>query len=99
MSRNVLKLLLLSTPVGPLGSGTGGGVELTLLNLAKVLQERGHQITVVAPEGSVLESIDLVEISGNLQIMAQSQGRDTPIILPPNSTLGKMWDYAPSGAE
>lgn len=94
MSRNLLKLLLLSTPVGPLGSGTGGGVELTLLNLVKVLQQRGHQITVVAPEGSAVESVDLVEISGNLQIMAQSQDRDTPIILPPNSVLGKMWDYA-----
>ncbi|ERT06232.1 glycosyl transferases group 1 family protein [Lyngbya aestuarii BL J] len=94
MSSNLLKLLLISTPVGPLGSGIGGGVELTLLNLANILQERGHQVTVVAPEGSILESINVVEISGNLQIMAQSQDRDTPIILPPDSVLEKMWDYA-----
>ncbi len=89
-----MKLLLMSTPVGPLGSGTGGGVELTLLNLVKVLQPKGHQITVVAPKGSVLESIPLVEIPGNLQIMAQSQNRDSPIIMPPDSVLGKMWNYA-----
>ena len=94
MSSNLVKLLLISTPVGPLGSGTGGGVELTLLNLAKVLQQRGHQVTVVAPESSILESINVVEISGNLQIMAQSQDRNTPIILPPNSVLERMWDYA-----
>ena len=94
MSRNLMKLLFLSTPVGPLGSGIGGGVELTLLNLAKVLQQRGHQITVVAPEGSEIESVDLVQISGNPQMMAQSQGRDAPIVLPPDSTLAKMWDYA-----
>ncbi|MCG5061106.1 MAG: glycosyltransferase family 4 protein [Limnoraphis sp. WC205] len=94
MSGKFMKLLLMSTPVGPLGSGTGGGVELTLLNLAKVLQQKGHQITVVAPEGSVLESINLVEIPGNLQIMAQSQDRETPIILPSDSVLGNMWDYA-----
>lgn len=94
MSSNLLKLLLISTPVGPLGSGIGGGVELTLLNLAKILQQRGHQVTVVAPESSILESINLVEISGNLQIMAQSQDRETPIILPPDSVLERMWDYA-----
>ncbi|EAW34658.1 glycosyltransferase family 4 protein [Lyngbya sp. PCC 8106] len=94
MSSNLLKLLLISTPVGPLGSGIGGGVELTLLNIAKTLQQRGHKITVLAPEGSVVESINVIEISGNLQIMAQSQDRDTPIILPPDSVLENMWDYA-----
>jgi UDP-glucose:tetrahydrobiopterin glucosyltransferase len=26
--------------------------------------------------------------------MAQSQTRDTPIIMPPNSVLGNLWDYA-----
>ncbi|MDY7022044.1 MAG: glycosyltransferase family 4 protein [Cyanobacteriota bacterium] len=94
MNSNSLKLLFLSTTVGPLGSGIGGGVELTLLNLTQILQKRGHKITVVAPFGSVLESVNLVNISGNLQTMAQSQTQETPITLPANSVLENMWDYA-----
>lgn len=89
-----LKLLLLSTPVGALGSGLGGGVELTLKNMARSLIDRGHEVTVVAPEGSVLEGIPLMPISGQLQITAQSQGRDALVTLPANSVLGNMWDYA-----
>ncbi|TAG44028.1 MAG: UDP-glucose--tetrahydrobiopterin glucosyltransferase, partial [Oscillatoriales cyanobacterium] len=54
MTNNSLKLLFLSTSVGQLGSGLGGGVELTVFNIAKELQRRGHKITVVAPTGSVL---------------------------------------------
>jgi len=89
-----LKLLLLSTPVGAIGSGLGGGVELTLTNIARSLIALDHSVTVVAPEGSVLEGIPLVSIAGNLQITAQSQGRDALITLPANSVLGNFWSYA-----
>lgn len=90
-----LKLLFVSTTVGPLGSGRGGGVELTLLNMALSLQQRGHQVEVVAPRGSTLPAgIAIVEIDGELQIPAQSQSRTTPIVMPGNSVLGQMWDYA-----
>lgn len=89
-----LRLLLLSTPVGPLGSGLGGGVELTLKNMAGVLQKRGHSVCVVAPEGSVLPGIVLEPIAGQLQETAQTQSRDTPITMQPNSVLAEMWDYA-----
>ncbi|OUC13101.1 MAG: UDP-glucose--tetrahydrobiopterin glucosyltransferase [Alkalinema sp. CACIAM 70d] len=88
-----LKLLFVSTPVGALGSGLGGGVELTLRNLAIALQQRGHSITVVAPEGSQLDNFSLVEIVGSLQTTAQSQGRDAPITLPSNSVLSNLWSY------
>lgn len=91
-----MKLLFLSTPVAPLGSGIGGGVELTLKNLAQELLQRGHQILVIAPKGSVLKDIPLLEVEGNLQIAAQTQGRDTPIWMPDNSVLGQMWECARS---
>lgn len=90
----MLKLLFLSTPVGPLGSGIGGGVELTLYNLAEEMQRRGHEIIVVAPHYSLLSGIKLVQIKGNLQIPVQTQSRDVPICLPENSVLAKMWEYA-----
>lgn len=89
-----LRLMLLSTSVGPLGSGKGGGVELTLQNIANTLRDRGHHLTLVAPEGSVLPDWDIVQIPGQSQITAQSQGRDAPITLPPQSVLAAMWDYA-----
>ena len=80
--------------MGALGSGLGGGVELTLKNIAQALKQQGHQVTIVAPANSVLEGVSVVTIAGTLQITAQTQGRDAPITLPPNSVLGNMWAYA-----
>ena len=91
-----LKLLFVSTSVGALGTGLGGGVELTLKNLAIALTNAGHYITVVAPETSQLDGFSVVEIAGNLQIIAQSQGRDALITMPSDSVLSNMWDYARS---
>jgi len=88
-----LSLLLVSTSVGPLGTGTGGGVELTLLNTARILIERGHFVQVVAPQGSRLPGIPILEIPGQLQIAAQTQERHTPITMPADSVLARMWDY------
>jgi UDP-glucose:tetrahydrobiopterin glucosyltransferase len=89
-----LRLMFVSTPVGPLGSGLGGGVELTLKNLALALAQYGHQITIVAPEGSVIEGFDLITCTGNRQVTAQSQTRDAATEMPPQPVLGAMWDYA-----
>ncbi|MGH2414313.1 MAG: glycosyltransferase, partial [Microcystaceae cyanobacterium] len=89
-----LKLLFLSTSVGSLGSGLGGGVELTLQNIAQEMARRGHYIKVVAPAGSELDRFSVEEISGNLQIAVQTQGREAPICLPENSVLANMWAYA-----
>ena len=47
------RILIISTPVGPLGSGTGGGVELTLHSLVLGLTGRGHRVEVLAPAGSL----------------------------------------------
>jgi UDP-glucose:tetrahydrobiopterin glucosyltransferase len=90
----MLKLLLLSTPVASLGSGLGGGVDLTLQNLAQDMLKRGHELKIVAPEGSSLGNLPIIEIAGELQITAQTQGRQTPITMPKNSVLGNMWEYA-----
>ena len=89
----MLKLLFISTPVGALGTGQGGGVELTIQNIAQELQKRGYKIEVVAPVGSVLQNIPVTEISGNLQVAVQTQGRDIPICLPSNSVLANMLDH------
>lgn len=84
----------MSTPVGALGSGQGGGVELTVQNVAQELLQRGHQLEVVAPVGSRLAGIPIREISGNLQIPVQTQSREVPVCLPDDSLLANMWSYA-----
>lgn len=90
------KFLFAATSVGSLGSGFGGGAELTLYNMAKELRQRGYDVEVMAATGSSLSEIPVIEIKGNVQIPAQTQDRQTPIILPPNSLLAQMWEYARS---
>ncbi|HEY9768311.1 MAG TPA: glycosyltransferase family 4 protein [Coleofasciculaceae cyanobacterium] len=90
----MFKILLLSTSVGSLGSGQGGGVELTVQNVAQELRRRGHLLEIVAPEGSWLTDIPVTTIEGNLQVPVQTQRRDVPICLSDNSVLANMWDYA-----
>lgn len=85
------RLLFVSTPLGPLGSGVGGGVELTLLNMLTALTQRGHQIQVVAPQHSQLPQAEVITVAGSPQIPAQTQTRRTPVHIPENSVLANMW--------
>jgi UDP-glucose:tetrahydrobiopterin glucosyltransferase len=89
-----LKLLLMSTSVGALGTGLGGGVELTLRNLAIEMRRRGHQLQIVAPAGSAMLDFAIAQIPGNLQTTAQTQEITDPIVMPDDPVLGNMWDYA-----
>ncbi|MDX2255803.1 MAG: glycosyltransferase family 4 protein [Pseudanabaenaceae cyanobacterium bins.39] len=88
------KLLFLSTPVGALGSGIGGGVELTIQNAAKALMARGHYVEIVAPEGSCTNVTKLVAIAGSLQTSAQTEVGTEMVAFPQNSVLENMWSYA-----
>ncbi len=84
------RVLLLSTPIGTLGSGAGGGVELTIAATARALQRRGHHVTVVAPEGSVLDGVPVIGVPGVPPPSAQHLDRDTPVALPAGSVLAGM---------
>lgn len=89
------RVLILSTPVGPLGSGIGGGVEMTLRNLVRCLTERGHRVDVIAPTGSMLIGDRLYEIPGTCQIPAQTIAEPSPDIhLPADGVLANMWQQA-----
>jgi UDP-glucose:tetrahydrobiopterin glucosyltransferase len=89
-----LRLLLMSTSVGALGSGLGGGVELTVKNLAIEMRRRGHEIHLVAPAGSELLDFSIAQIPGNLQTTAQTQEISDPIAMPADPVLANMWSYA-----
>jgi len=93
-----LKLVLVSTPVGYLGSGKGGGVELTIISLIKGLISLGHKIILVAPKGSKLpfqsENLEIRLIDGIDQPSWQHQKKTDPVIIPSNSVLPKLWEAA-----
>lgn len=95
-----LRLLLLSTPVGPLGSGRGGGVEMTVVSLAQVLVARGHRVAIAAPAESVLPKLlrdkhaspELVQIPGIWQPTAQHQAPTSLAVT--SSAIANAWEYA-----
>ncbi|HVC79420.1 MAG TPA: glycosyltransferase [Chloroflexota bacterium] len=89
-----MKVLFVSHPVGPLGDGSGGGVDLTLNNVVKALTYRGHSVEVIAPMGSRLAHTPVIEIQGRLQPSAQYETRAAPVSMPANSALAAMWDEA-----
>ncbi len=62
--------------------------------MATEMMRRGHQVTVIAPLDSQLDSLEIIPVPGELQPLAQTQDFDTPIILPPCSVLANMWDAA-----
>ena len=96
MTIKPLKIVLVSTPIGCLGSGEGGGVEITLNSLLMGLSGRGHEITLFAPEGSKipkdLNEVKLKEFKGQSQISWQHQDLDSPILIPFNGVLPRMWE-------
>lgn len=90
-----MRVIFASTPVGPLGSGIGGGVELTLRTLADDLLRRGHEVEVVAPRGSRLETSSAVrihEVDGTLHVPSQTLARDDRPVVPDGSVLVAMWE-------
>lgn len=89
-----MKLLFVSHPVGPLGDGSGGGVDLTMGNVVKALTRRGHEIEVIAPVGSRLAGARVIEVPGALQPSAQYQDRAAPVCMPANPILAALWEEA-----
>jgi UDP-glucose:tetrahydrobiopterin glucosyltransferase len=88
------RILIISTPVGPLGSGVGGGVELTLHSLVLGLTGRGHQVEVLAPEGSLHVGAVVHQVPGALQPTAHTANRDTIVSVPADGVLAAMCEWA-----
>ncbi len=89
-----MRIVLISTPIGFLGSGKGGGVELTLNSLVSGLLSLGHSVEVIAPRNSKLnkgnEKAKLHFVEGEDQISWQHQNYNSPVIIPDNSLLAGM---------
>ncbi len=89
-----MRIVLISTPIGFLGSGKGGGVELTLNSLVSGLISLGHSVEVVAPENSKLNESNVKAklhfVEGEEQISWQHQNYNSPVSIPDNSLLAGM---------
>jgi UDP-glucose:tetrahydrobiopterin glucosyltransferase len=88
------RILIISTPVGPLGSGTGGGVELTLHSLVLGLTGLGHTVEVLAPAGSLHVGAVVHQIPGTLQPSAHTDDRDSLVSVPADGVLAAMCEWA-----
>ncbi|MDC3142450.1 glycosyltransferase family 4 protein [Prochlorococcus sp. AH-716-I17] len=89
-----MRIVLISTPIGFLGSGKGGGVELTLNSLISGLISLGHSVEVVAPKNSKLHESNVKAklhfVEGEDQISWQHQNYNSPVSIPDNSLLVGM---------
>ncbi len=89
-----MRIVLISTPIGYLGSGKGGGVELTLNSLVSGLLSLGHLVEVIAPKNSKLykgnEKAKLHLVEGEDQISWQHQNYNSSVSIPDNSLLAGM---------
>lgn len=90
------RVLFLTSPVGPLGSGEGGGVETNLMNLTPLLAQRGHSVAIVAPAGSVRPSPDVrvYQVEGVPPAYATTASRNAPVQAQPDGVLERMWEVA-----
>ena len=93
-----MRVLVMSTPLGALGSGRGGGVELTAVTLVAGLLNRGHAVTLLAAEGSQLPAscgpATLWLASGRDQPSWQHRPRQAPVEIPPAGVLPRLWRRA-----
>ncbi|NJK62446.1 MAG: glycosyltransferase family 4 protein [Synechococcaceae cyanobacterium SM2_3_1] len=88
------RFLFVSTPMGPLGSGAGGGVELMLTNLAQELVRQGDQVHILAPAGSMVEGVPCTTAPGLSPLYAQASARTGPIEISLPSVLANLWEQA-----
>ena len=93
-----MHIVLISTPIGFLGSGKGGGVELTLNSLVTGLVAKGHSVDVVAPKNSKLletsKNAKLYLVEGEEQKSWQHEDYYSSVNIPDNSLLSSMIEKA-----
>ena len=98
LSNSRMRLTIISTPIGSLGSGRGGGVELTLNSLVSGLLEQNHLINVVAPINSILSescrSANLFTVEGSPQKSWQHQNYYTKTKISKDSIVYVMLEKA-----
>ena len=92
-----MKILIVSTAVGPVGQGVAGGVDITLCSIISALSIGGHNVSLIIPEGSKVNAKSLRQvfyIPGVPQQPCQHQDRAAVLEEPDNGLLKNMWAKA-----
>lgn len=94
--KRLRRVLFLTSPVGPLGSGEGGGVETNLMNLTPILAERGHTVAIAAPAGSLqpAPNVKVYQVDGKAPEYATTATRSSPVVAQADGVLERMWETA-----
>jgi UDP-glucose:tetrahydrobiopterin glucosyltransferase len=90
------KILFLTSPAGPLGSGEGGGVETNLMNLCPVLHDMGYKADIVAPDGSLIfhSQVKIYPVRGSYPSYACTSNPNSINLVENNGVVRKMWQKA-----
>jgi len=89
------RILFIPSPVGPLGSGQGGGVETNIINIAPYLAQQGHKIGVIAAKGSqALAGVTIYEVEGALPPYALHTKRNALPVVQADGLLEHLWEKA-----
>jgi UDP-glucose:tetrahydrobiopterin glucosyltransferase len=91
-----LRILFVAPPVGPIGSGEAGGVETHLLSISPLLVQRGHQVGIVAPAGSVVPvaGVTVHQVAGEMSPSATRADRAARTEARTGGVLENMWERA-----
>ncbi len=91
-----MHVLILAPPAAPLGSGGAGGITTHIEQTVKALRLLGHRAAAIAPAGSIMENVLLIEIEGALQPSLAGLPRAAPEMysIPSSGALGAMWRKA-----
>ena len=97
-----MRIVLISTPIGFLGSGKGGGVELTINSLVSGLISLGHSVEVIAPKNSKLHESNVKAklhfVEGEDQISWQHQNYNSCLLYTSPSPRDDELSRMPSSA-
>lgn len=91
-----MRVLIVSSPVAPLGDGRTGGITRQLETMCKALVLHDHQFQILAPDGSDLSPFNqnLHCIEGTLQPTLASNESEAVYPIPVGGVLGQMWQAA-----
>ena len=91
-----MRVLIVSSPVAPLGDGRTGGITRQLETTCKALALKGHRFQILAPEGSNLYGFNdrIRNIAGTLQPSLASTENGAIYPIPESGVLGEMWRTA-----
>jgi UDP-glucose:tetrahydrobiopterin glucosyltransferase len=89
------RILFISSPVGAIGSGDAGGIEIKLLQMLPIMVNRKYKIGLIAPANSTAPTgVKLYTVEGVSPVYATTALREAPIVCQTNGYVENMFNKA-----